>query len=187
MRESGYSVWYNPETQIIHHKGKSSAINIIRSRFAFYEAMLIFTRKYRHKRGGYFPEWLIVFGILFQATLNIGATLLSFTPVLIDLAIINLTLIAGIFCAFPILCFSTPVTLIMHLLYTCYSQSASFPFAYNGIYSKVNTDIKRSALGLLASLTFFASVYFINLLPSPESPLGSSHSQLLSCLSVGER
>jgi GT2 family glycosyltransferase len=164
MRESGYSVWYNPETQIIHHKGKSSAINIIRSRFAFYEAMLIFTRKYRHKRGGYFPEWLIVFGILFQATLNIGATLLSFfTPVLIDLAIINLTLIAGISLRFSdtLLFYSSHPyhAFIVHLLL---SISFLFLFAYNGIYSKSKYSISNALLsGLLASLTFFASVYFI--------------------------
>jgi GT2 family glycosyltransferase len=66
--KAGISVLYNPKTQIIHRKGKSRP-EIMRSRFAFYEAMLILHEN-TPKRGGYFSEWLFVFGILFQATLK---------------------------------------------------------------------------------------------------------------------
>jgi len=55
VREKGYEVWYHPLTQIIHRKGQSSARSPLRSRFAFYEAMVIFSKKYRHIRGGFFP------------------------------------------------------------------------------------------------------------------------------------
>ena len=44
VREKGYEVWYHPLTQIIHRKGQSSARSPLRSRFAFYEAMIIFSK-----------------------------------------------------------------------------------------------------------------------------------------------
>ena len=84
-----------------------------------------------------------------------------FTPVLIDLAIINLTLIAGISLRFSdtLLLPSPYHAFIVHLLL---SISFLFLFAYNGIYSKSKYSISNALLsGLLASLTFFASVYFI--------------------------
>lgn len=164
IHESGYTVWYNPQTQIIHRKGRSSARNLIRSRIAFYEAMVIFSRKYRHKRGGFFPDWLIFFGILIQASLNIATTLIGhFIAAIIDLAIINITLMAGITLRFTsshnpyFNSFSQVFT--VHLLI---SASFIFMFAYNGIYSKKKYSISNALLsGFLASLIFFASVYFI--------------------------
>ncbi len=35
-QEKGYKVWYHPDTQIIHFKGKSCTKNMIRARMAFY-------------------------------------------------------------------------------------------------------------------------------------------------------
>ena len=153
IHESGYTVWYNPQTQIIHRKGRSSARNLIRSRIAFYEAMVIFSRKYRHKRGGFFPDWLIFFGILIQASLNIATTLIGhFIAAIIDLAIINITLMAGITLRFTsshnpyFNSFSQVFT--VHLLI---SASFIFMFAYNGIYSKKKYSISNALLsGFLA-------------------------------------
>ena len=160
---SGYSVWYHPQTLIIHRKGRSSAKNLIRSRMAFYEAMLIFSKKY--PQGAYFPNWLIFLGIASQACLNIGANLIgNFTAALIDLLVINTTLWAGLTLRFvhsynP---YGTANTLSLLGIHAFISGSYLFMFSYNGIYSTKRYSVKNAIFsGLLASILFFAAVYFV--------------------------
>ncbi|MFP4680311.1 MAG: glycosyltransferase [Chitinispirillaceae bacterium] len=168
IRQKGYQIWYHPRVQIIHLKGKSSKKRQIRSRIYFYEAMIIFTRKYRAVQGGFFPSWFVAFGILLQATLNIGATLLrSFAACLIDLAVLNASLWGALVLRFSFegqaSLYSTgpfKSLLGMHLLL---SFIFVFMFFYNGIYSVKDYSRKNALLsGLLSSAIFISGVYFLS-------------------------
>lgn len=165
IREKGYEIWYNPDTQIVHRKGRSSAKNIFRSQIAFYEAMILFFEKYRHIHGGFFPGWLIIIGILFQASLTIGKKMVNhFFAVFIDLAVINLSMYMSFILRFfsnnnPYKGSSVSALFGIHLLISFYFI---FVFSYNGVYSKKRYTISNVfSSGLLASLLFFSSVYFV--------------------------
>ena len=67
VKERGYAVWYYPAIQIIHSKGKSSAKRLLQSRVAFYQAMVLYSQKYRHLHAAFLPGWLIYLGIVLQA------------------------------------------------------------------------------------------------------------------------
>lgn len=46
IRQSGYAIYYFPETQIIHYKGESTKKSSLNYILTFYQAMLIFTQKH---------------------------------------------------------------------------------------------------------------------------------------------
>lgn len=165
IREKGHSIWYHPETQIIHRKGKSSAKSLLRSRLAFYEAMLLFSRKYRKVHGGYFPGGVVLIGILLLSFMNIGLNLVRhFFSVFLDLSIINIVLLSIISLRFP------PEGNPYHTLGPWYmlgihgllSASFLFMYSYNGIYIKRRYSVANALLsGLLATLLFSACIYFV--------------------------
>ena len=168
-REHGYKVWYNPETQIIHFLGRSCIKNKIRSRMAFYEAMIIFSKKYRHSYGAFFPGWLITIGAFFLAGLNIvGILLKSFNAIFIDLLVVNIVIWAttSIRFHFTPLIKLNPYTgdnifimLSMHILITlCFLLT----YTYRGVYSSKRYSTKNTLFsGLIASILFIACVFFI--------------------------
>ena len=160
VREKGYKVWYEPATQIIHRKGRSSAKNAIRSRIAFYEAMVLFIKKYRFS----FPTWFIFLGILLQATLNIGSNLIRHSAVaLIDLFFINTIVSSVILLRFrpdnPYFS-SHPFPLLgAHLLVSVVFITI---YAYNGVYSNKKYSASNTFYSsLFASLVFLSSIYFV--------------------------
>jgi GT2 family glycosyltransferase len=165
IRESGRQVWYYPETQIIHRKGKSSAKSIFRARIAFYEAMMLFSRKYRGIHGGIFPSWSIYFGILTLSALNIGVNLVRhFITVILDLSIINVVLFAAIVLRFspesnP---YHTLGLLSMFGIHALLSFSFVAMFAYNGLYARRAVPVAVTLFaGLLATSVFSAGIYFV--------------------------
>lgn len=164
VREKGYEVWYHPLTQIIHRKGQSSARSPLRSRFAFYEAMVIFSKKYRHIRGGFFPDWLILIGIIFLSIQYTARWLFRhFLPVFIDLIIINTTLWIGMLLRFN----DNSIYLGEHSsrmqgVHCLITLSFLLMFLYNGIYSKKRYTLSNALnSSFLATLLFFAMVYFV--------------------------
>lgn len=162
IREKGYKVWYEPATQIIHRKGRSSSKNAIRSRIAFYEAMVLFLKKYRFS--GIFPTWFIFLGILLQASLNIGSILFRYsTAALIDLFFINSVVYMNILFRFKT---ENPYTYgtIVPLIGAHFLLSVIFitVFAYNGVYSKKRYTVSNTFFSsLFASLTFLSCIYFV--------------------------
>ena len=168
IKEKGYKVWYNPEMRVIHLKGRSSAKRLLLSRIAFYEAMILFSRKYQHSNGSFFPRWLIYLGIALQAAVNIGSKLLqALTASIIDLAIINCTLWA---CLAARLSNHQPTAApgnfhhVMTVIGLHALLSVSFlgMFAYNGIYSQKKYSARNLLLsGFFASVLFMACVYCI--------------------------
>ncbi|KMQ51774.1 glycosyl transferase family 2 [Chitinispirillum alkaliphilum] len=173
IRKKGYTIWYHPDIQIIHTKGKSSTKRIIRSRIAFYEAMIIFTKKYRAHHEGFFPKWFIFFGIVLQASFNIGAILLkTATAAITDTILANSALFAVITATSminnepsPYIGDSLLKLVVAHLMLTsCFI----FSFLYNGIYSRKHYTPKNGLLsGVLASALFLSLVFGarINVIP----------------------
>lgn len=167
VKEKGFAVWYDPHTQIIHFKGRSSAKTSFTSRKAFYEAMVIFSRKYRHLHKSFFPGWLIVAAIVSLATRTIAANLFkTLTATLIDFFLINVVLFAGISIRFSLSTMNSPylgnntfVMLGMHVLMTASFISV---FAYRGVYSKGRYSIGNTLVsGIMASVVFMSCVYFV--------------------------
>ncbi|MBD3347039.1 MAG: glycosyltransferase [Chitinivibrionales bacterium] len=167
VRKWGYTVWYYPVTQIIHFKGKSSSIQSFRARWAFYQAMILFSRKYRHTHAAFFPQWLLFLGTALLGAINIGANLFkTFTACFIDLLIINATLWGGLIIRYkmtdmvnPYMAGNILVILIMHLLI---SLSYIWVMASRGVYTKERYSTSNTFLsGLIASVLFIACAYFI--------------------------
>ncbi len=166
-RQAGYTIWYTPDTQIVHFKGKSSAKQAIRSRAAFYEAMILFSRKYRHSYGSFIPGWLIFLGIGIKATANIAKTIFqSFFSGLIDLILINSLVFATLIIRFSL----TPgaqtpyssLPLHMAVMHGLMSVIFLTTYAVRGIYFSERYSFRNAVLsGLLASITFLAFLYFI--------------------------
>ncbi|MBN1758818.1 MAG: glycosyltransferase [Chitinispirillaceae bacterium] len=165
IKESGHAVWYHPQTQIIHRKGKSSAKSLLRSRIAFYEAMILFSRKYRKVHRGFFPSWLVFIGILILSSINIGLSLIRhFIAVFIDLSIINSVLWLAISLRFPPEGnpYRTLGVWYMLGIHSLLSLSFLLMYAYNGIYTKRRTSVINTFLsGLLATSLFSAAIYFV--------------------------
>ena len=168
VKEKGYTVWYNPATQIIHFKGRSAAKLTWKSRQAFYEAMIIFSRTYKHTHAAYFPGWLIFIGIMLQAGINFVASLFrTFTACFIDLMLINLVLWSGISIRFLLSSMQSPYTgssaATMVFMHALLSFSFLGIFLYRGVYSKERySAVNAFVSGLMASVIFMAAVFFVN-------------------------
>ncbi|MBD3320194.1 MAG: glycosyltransferase [Chitinivibrionales bacterium] len=166
-RKKGFKVWYCPSTQIVHFKGKSSSIRSFGARWAFYQAMILFSRKYRHTHAAFFPQWLLFLGTALLAGINMGANLLkTFTACIIDLVIINATLWAGLVIRYKMTTMKNPYLTgdmvfigIMHsLISICYL----WVLAYRGVYTKERYSASNAFLsGLIASVLFMACAYLV--------------------------
>ena len=167
VKEKGYAVWYDPNTQIIHFKGRSSAKMSFTSRKAFYEAMVIFSRKYSRLHRSFFPGWLIVAAILSLATRTIAANLFkTFTATLIDFLLINVALFTGISFRFAFSVLESPYvgnnTFIMIGMHVLLTASFISIFAYRGVYSKGRYSVGNTLVsGIMASVVFMSCVYFV--------------------------
>jgi O-antigen biosynthesis protein len=171
VKEKGFKVWYNPQTQIVHFKGKSSSKQSFHSRKAFYEAMLIFSRKYRHLNKSFFPGWLIAGAIVTKAVLSIITNLFkTSTALFIDFALINVILFFGISLRFILSGMESPyagpyagnnvlILIGMHVLLTTSFISI---FTVRGVYSKERYSIGNiSVSGAIASMVFMSCAYFV--------------------------
>ena len=167
VKAKGHPVWYYPKTQIVHFKGRSSSKAALNSRTAFYEAMLIFSRKYRHLHKSFFPGWLIAAAIVSRAAINITTTLFkSSIATFIDFFLINFMLASIISLRFGFTNESSPYlgdniwTLIsMHVLFSlCFIGM----FTYRGVYSKERYSVLNVLIsGAFASTIFMCFLYFV--------------------------
>lgn len=166
-KEAGFKVWYIADTQIIHFKGKSSVKNIFRSRINFYEAMIIFSKKYRHTYGAFFPGWALTLGVLLKAVMNIGMIFLkTSTASLIDLFFVNgilwvvtTTRMSFVDAVNP---YSGNNVLRMFLMHGLISLCFLVTNVLRGIYSSERYSSKNTLIsGSIASVLFLSSVFFI--------------------------
>ncbi len=167
ITHAGHEVWYYPQIKIVHQKGKSSSKRKIRSRFYFYEAMLIFFRKYRTLPEMVFPWWLIWVGIVFQGALNIGSIIArSAVALLMDTVAINAAAWVGLA---PLSKYLTGQSIygnesILPFVGIHSLMSVAFLslFVYNGIYTAKNYSIRNIVFsGLLSGALFLSWVHFL--------------------------
>jgi GT2 family glycosyltransferase len=178
ISDAGYKVWYYPGTQIIHRKGKSSSKVKIRSRIAFYEAMVLFSRKYQNRQKGFFPGWFIFVGIFIQASISIGGNLLKFiTPAIIDLFIINFALWSSLTLRFSATTspYESANPILMLMVHAILSSCFLGMFIYNGVYQKRQyTASKAFISGIMASVLFVAIIFFVSSLAFSRMAFGIS-------------
>jgi len=167
VKEAGYKVWYHPLTKIIHFKGKSSIQKAMKTRFAFYEAMIIFSRKYRKHNHVFLPLWLVYIGIFFQATMNAAKMLHKVTfAILMDTLSINVVLSLSLIGRFIFTEFGFPynesANIRVILMHTLLTFSFLGVYLFRGIYSRQRYS-KMNALisGYFASTIFLASLAMI--------------------------
>ncbi|HEY3385487.1 MAG TPA: glycosyltransferase, partial [Saprospiraceae bacterium] len=87
ITKAGYSIYYFPDTEIIHYKGESTKKSSLNYILTFYQAMLIFTNKHPEFSG---QKILIKLAIYFHGVLQlIRQNVTRWWPLTLDLAIIT--------------------------------------------------------------------------------------------------
>lgn len=191
-REHGKKVWYNPETQIVHFKGKSSTKNLLQSRIAFYQAMVLFSKKYRNSYGAFFPGWFLTLGIFIQAGLNLGTIFFkSYIACFIDFLLINITIIGVTVLRFQqdafIRFYSSESIINTTILHILISLCFLITYAYRGIYSTERYSARNALYsGLAASIIFLTGIYFIKIIAYSRIVFGVS-AVIISLILVGWR
>lgn len=97
IQQSGWTIYYTPETQIIHYKGESTKKGELRYVRLFYGAMLRFTEKHFENRYSHLFAALLRAGILARAGLTVlgnatrrlAAPLLDFGVVFVVVALVG--------------------------------------------------------------------------------------------------
>ena len=100
IKKASWEIYYVPDTQIIHYKGKSTESSTS-TVIDFYRAMYIFVKKHLRSRYLFFLHWFLVLGITLRAALSFAGQFLrrSF-PVIVDGVLINAALLAAILLRF---------------------------------------------------------------------------------------
>ncbi len=94
IKKSGFDIYYTPETQIIHFKGKSAKKSPVKSLIAFYNAMYIFSKKHITAKYSFVPKWFLYTGIVVSGVVGLLRYIrLSLSAAIVDVLIIN----AGLF------------------------------------------------------------------------------------------
>jgi hypothetical protein len=82
ITKAGYSIYYLPETSIIHYKGESTRKSSLNYILTFYQAMLIFTKKHPEFRG---QQFLTKVAIYIHGVLQVFRQSISnWWPVVLD-------------------------------------------------------------------------------------------------------
>ncbi|MDA0873818.1 MAG: glycosyltransferase family 2 protein, partial [Bacteroidetes bacterium] len=85
IQHAGWSIWYTPDTRIIHYKGESTKKGEIRYVRLFYGAMLLFIEKHLDRKHSAVLASLLRLGIMFRAGITLaGNTLQRILPPLTD-------------------------------------------------------------------------------------------------------
>lgn len=98
IQQAGWSIWYTPDTQIIHYKGESTKKGEIRYVRLFYGAMLLFIEKHLQEQHSTFLASLLRLAIMFRAFLTLlGNVFRRILPPALDLAgIFGATALMGV-------------------------------------------------------------------------------------------
>ena len=165
VKNAGFEIKYSPETEIIHFKGRSSVQKRIKSRINFYEAMVLFSKKYKNSYGSFFPNWLLAIGIWLMGGLNILSIILKNSPVfLTDLFFANAFLPI---CAFLysiiwqrdfVYLTNIKYVLISHLILSC---AFLISLIVSKHYEKAKPPTRQTAKVSAIALLFIFSVYYL--------------------------
>jgi len=98
IQQAGWSIWYTPDTRIIHYKGESTKKGEIRYVRLFYGAMLLFIEKHLQEQHSTFLASALRLAIMFRAFLTlVGNVFRRVLPPVVDLAgIFGATALMGV-------------------------------------------------------------------------------------------
>ena len=162
IKEAGWKIYYLPKTKIIHFKGESSKKAQVDLTLMFYRAMKLFVEKHYHSRYFYLPQWFLVTGIVARAGITfLGKFLKQITPLIVDLILLNISLILAL-----LIRFGNLVHLKSYFVVTIiYSSIYLLCLTLIGGYGRKKLSSLRAATGIFigfilnASLTFFFNQY----------------------------
>lgn len=156
-REAGWKIYYLPETKIIHFKGESSKKSDKDLIIQFYRAMKLFVEKHYHNRYLHVPQWLLMGGITLRASLTfLSRFIASIVPGLIDLVLINISMILAILIRFQTLRYLGLYLIVMAV----YAVTWMCCLALVGGYSRSKYSSLRTTYGVLIGLIFNTSLTF---------------------------
>lgn len=165
IKEAGWKIFYVPSTEIIHFKGESTkSVPTMQSIHTFYNAMDIFVNKHYSNRSLFlFPRWLLMTGIYSRMAWVYGVNLLkkSRQP-LLDLLLLDISLILGIFMRFGISLDNAPVYtgLQWTSIFIVYSVLYMTTFYFVGIYHRYKWNVEYSLIGVFVGFLF--NIFVVN-------------------------
>lgn len=162
INTAGYSIYYVPQTQIIHFKGESSKKSPFQQKKLFYEAMRLFVQRHFRKRSALLPSWLLIMAIYISSVFSYIATFSRrcIWPA-IDFLFFTLSFSIAIYIRFNPE-FPWHPFLIVHLVYTFI-----WLLSFNGLrlYTKNKLAIGKTFSAVIlgwminSALTFFFKQY----------------------------
>lgn len=157
VREAGWKIFYLPTTQIIHFKGESSKKSNTDLTLQFYRAMKLFVEKHYQNRFLHVPQWLLLAGIWSRASLAFFYKfLIRLLPGMIDLLILNLTIMMGIFIRFGNLLHLHSYLIVMVVYSFCWIVC----LLLTNSYAQSKFSSLRTFFGVLLGLIFNTSLTF---------------------------
>jgi O-antigen biosynthesis protein len=166
IKQAGWKIYYVPLTEIIHFKGESArTVPTMKSIRDFYIAMHIFVEKHHRGSFRFFPRRLLIAGIYLQMGWVYGVRALgAVRQPLIDLLLINLSLLLGIAMRFGVSLDNLPPYTRNQWasIFIVYSSLYMAAFVFLGMYRKWKNNPERALLGVVLGFLFNVSVvYFV--------------------------
>ncbi len=162
IRQSGWSIVYLPDTQMVHFKGRSTLEAPFDSLRVFYSAMALFVRKHFNKGWAFLPRWFLLAGIGLRASLSYAGWLSRRLSVpLIDLGCLQIGLILALVFRFGHLSFWGNYSVVNGAYSVIWLGCLGSMGLYRpGVFS-TSRALAAAGLGLVvnASVTFFLPQY----------------------------
>ncbi len=163
IHESGWKIYYLPETKIVHFKGESSKKSEVDLTLQFYRAMKLFVEKHYHNRYLHVPQWFLLLGITLRASLTFFSKFLIWIfPGLLDYVLLNLALVLGIYIRLQSI---LPHFRSYFIVMVVYSLIWIICLTLTGGYGRAKYSAVRASYAVLVglivntSLTFFFNQY----------------------------
>ena len=165
IKKAGWKIYYVPYTEIIHFKGESTkTVPTIKNIRDFYSAMHIFVEKHYNDRSKkLFPQWLLVSGIYVRMAWVYGMNIIkSARQPLVDLLLLNISLILGILMRFGLRLENAPDYSEWQWIsiFVVYSVLYMATFYFVGIYHRYRYVPERALFGIFIGFLF--NVFIVN-------------------------
>jgi O-antigen biosynthesis protein len=164
VQKAGWKVFYVPDTEIIHFKGESTkSLPSLRNINNFYNAMLIFVNKHHTGRRKLMPGWMLSAGIYFMMSwVYIINMVIKARQPLIDLFLLNVSLVLGIFLRFGMQLSLAPnySQLEWISIFIVYSTLYMATFYFIGMYHRFKNNSERALIGIFIGFLF--NVFIVN-------------------------
>ena len=164
VKQAGWEIFYVPDTEIIHFKGESTkTVSTLKNRRDFFKAMQIFVDKHYTGRKRMYPIWLLNAGIYIKMAWVYGHNMLMrLQQPALDLLLLNISLILGIFLRFGISLERAPDYSGLQWLsiFIVYSVIYMVTFYFVKMYHRYKNNPERALLGIFIGFLF--NIFIVN-------------------------